>query len=248
MARIFIGCSGFHNKDWKEKFYPAGLPQSRWFEYYCSKFNTLELNTTFYRFPRVETLQRWYDKSPENFVFSVKVPRLITHYKQLKDSERMLSDFYSSVRDGLQDKLGAVLFQLPSRITYSEDFLSRILEAVDEDFRNVVEFRHASWWNSRVYSILGKEGIIFCGISHPDLPREIVRNRSTIYYRFHGLKKLYFSQYTKKDIDAFSDALEQESVNTAYVYFNNTATLAAVKNAVQLEKSLLRNKFYKLDL
>jgi uncharacterized protein YecE (DUF72 family) len=199
------------------------------------------LNTTFYRFPRVETLQRWYTKSPENFVFSVKVPRLITHYKQLKDSARMLNDFYYSVRDGLQDKLGAVLFQLPSRIIYSEEFLSRIVEAVDEDFLNVVEFRHASWWNSGVYSVLGKERIIFCGISYPKLPCEIVRNDSTIYYRFHGLKKLYFSQYAKKDIDAFADALVQESsVKTAYIYFNNTATLAAVRNAVQLEKSLLK--------
>ena len=241
MEQIFIGCSGFHNKDWKEKFYPAGIPQSRWFEYYCSKFNTLELNTTFYRFPRVESLKRWYAKSPENFVFSVKVPRLITHYKQLKDSARMLNDFYNSVRDGLQDKLGAVLFQLPSRIIYSEDFLTRIVEAVHEDFLNVVEFRHASWWHSRVYSALRKQKIIFCGISYPELPAEIVSNSSTIYYRFHGLKKLYFSQYTKKDIDAFANTLAQESsVKTAYIYFNNTATLAAVRNAVQLEKSLLK--------
>lgn len=243
MARILIGCSGFHNKDWKEKFYPARLPQSRWFEYYCSKFNTLELNTTFYRFPRVESLKRWYARSPENFVFSVKVPRLITHYKQLKDSARMLNDFYNSVRDGLQDKLGAVLFQLPSRIIYSEDFLGRVLEAVDENFLNVVEFRHASWWNSRVYSVLGKEKIIFCGTSHPDLSDEIVKNNSTIYYRFHGLKKLYFSQYAKKDIDAFANTLAQESsVSTAFIYFNNTATLAAVRNAMQLEKGLLKNK------
>ena len=247
MERIFIGCSGFHNKDWKEKFYPAVLPQSRWFEYYCSKFNTLELNTTFYRFPRVESLKRWYAKSPENFVFSVKVPRLITHYKQLNDSARMLNDFYNSIREGLQDKLGAVLFQFPSRISYSEDFLSRIVETVDEDFLNVVEFRHASWWKSRVYSVLRTEGIIFCGISHPDLPGGIVRNNSTIYYRFHGLKKLYFSQYSKKDIDAFANTLAQESsVKTGYIYFNNTATLAAVRNAVQLEKSLLKNKLMQI--
>ncbi|MEP6597205.1 MAG: DUF72 domain-containing protein [Ginsengibacter sp.] len=104
--QYFIGCSGFHNKDWKGNFYPEGLAQSKWFEYYCSRFNTLELNTTFYRFPRVEFLERWYNKCPAGFVFAVKVPRLISHYKQLKDSARMLNDFYTSVREGLKEKLG----------------------------------------------------------------------------------------------------------------------------------------------
>src|SRR5258706_1809709 len=167
--RHFIGCSGFYNKDWKGSFYPEGLAQSKWFEYYGSRFNTLELNTTFYRFPRIEFLERWYNKSPGGFVFAVKVPRLITHYKQLKDSVRMLNDFYASVREGLKEKLGPVLFQLPSRILYNEDFLQRVTEAVDKSFINVIEFRHTSWWNEYVYAELAQHNIIFCGISHPNL-------------------------------------------------------------------------------
>src|ERR1700760_568766 len=117
----YIGCSGFYNKDWKELFYPKGLAQSKWFEYYCTQFNTLELNTTFYRFPTIEMLKKWYDKSPADFKFSVKAPRLITHYKQFNEVERLLNDFYSSVREGLKEKLGAVLFQLPARVVYSEE-------------------------------------------------------------------------------------------------------------------------------
>src|SRR5690242_10251634 len=111
--QYFIGCSGFHNKDWKEVFYPKGLPQSKWFEFYCTQFNTLELNTTFYRFPRIEILQKWYDKSSADFKFSVKAPRLITHYKQFNDVARLLNDFYTSVQEGLREKLGCMLFQLP---------------------------------------------------------------------------------------------------------------------------------------
>jgi len=166
---------------------------------------------------------------------------LITHYKQFKDSARMLNDFYTAVRAGLKEKLGAVLFQLPSRIVYNEDFLQRIIQTVDESFQNVIEFRHVSWWNERVWSELATHKIIFCGISHPHLPQDILANTSTLYYRFHGLKKLYFSRYTKKDVEEFANVLKQKStLATAYIYFNNTATLAAVKNAIQLEKSLLK--------
>jgi uncharacterized protein YecE (DUF72 family) len=240
--RCYIGCSGFHNKDWKGSFYPEKLSQSKWFEYYCSRFNTLELNTTFYRFPRVEFLERWYKKSPEDFVFSVKVPRLITHYKQLNDTARMLNDFYTAVRDGLKEKLGPVLFQLPSRIVYSEDFLQRIIQSVDVSFINVVEFRHVSWWNENVSAQLAKHNIIFCGISHPHLPDEVVANTSTLYYRFHGVKKLYFSQYPKKRIIEFAGELfKKANDKKVYVYFNNTATIAAVNNGMQLE-GLLSNK------
>src|SRR6186997_2521864 len=95
-----IGCSGFHYKEWKGEFYPEKLPQTKWFEYYAELFNTLELNVTFYRFPRVEYLQNWYNKSPDGFDFTVKAPRLITHYKKFKDCESLLEDFYNSLREG----------------------------------------------------------------------------------------------------------------------------------------------------
>lgn len=127
MAKWWIGCSGFHYKEWKEVFYPKGIPQTKWFEYYCRHFNTIELNTTFYRFPRPEALQSWYKRSPEDFKFSVKGPRLISHYKNFIDCETMLGDFYASVYEGLTDKLGCVLFQLPSRVVYSDEVLPGLL-------------------------------------------------------------------------------------------------------------------------
>src|SRR3982750_2937983 len=117
----WIGCSGFHYKHWKDIFYPQGLPQTKWFEFYCQHFNTLELNVTFYRFPRLSFLETWYKKSPKEFRFSVKAPRLITHFKQFHDSERFISDFYNVVKEGLKDKLGCTLFQLPPRSAYKEE-------------------------------------------------------------------------------------------------------------------------------
>ena len=237
--QYFIGCSGFYNKDWKEVFYPKGLPQSKWFEFYCTQFNTLELNTTFYRFPTVDMLQKWYEKSPANFKFSVKAPRLITHYKQFNEVQNLLNDFYTSVREGLREKLGCVLFQLPARIIYSEEFLQRIIENMSGSFYNVIEFRHISWWNQFVYDELAKHNVSFSGISINNLPAEIITNTSTIYYRFHGIKKLYFSEYTKQTIKNFAAELNQHSnTQTAYIYFNNTATVAAINNATQLESFL----------
>src|ERR1043165_722031 len=104
-----IGCSGFSYKEWKDVFYPPRLPQRLWFDHYSSRFSTLELNVTFYRFPQLKMLQAWYDKSPGGFIFSVKAPRLITHYKQLKDCQDLLNDFYTVCRDGLKEKLGPLL-------------------------------------------------------------------------------------------------------------------------------------------
>lgn len=235
----YIGCSGFYNKDWKEVFYPKGLPQSKWFEYYCTQFNTLELNTTFYRFPTIEMLKKWYEKSPDDFKFSVKAPRLITHYKQFNEVENLVHDFYAIIKEGLKEKLGTVLFQLPAKIVYSKELLQRILQNLDDTFNNVIEFRHESWWNQSLLAELSKHNINFCGISIKNLPAKIIANTSIIYYRFHGIKKLYFSEYPKQIIKKFTDELKEIAPNkTAYIFFNNTATMAAINNARQLQKLL----------
>lgn len=239
VMQYHIGCSGFYNKDWKEVFYPKGLPQSKWFAHYCTRFNTLELNTTFYRFPTVDLLQKWYDKSPAGFRFSVKAPRLITHYKQLNDCQQLLSDFYGTIEEGLKEKLGPVLFQFPARIAYNEEFLQRITQNINTSFINIVEFRQADWWNQHVINVLSNYNISFCGISISNLPDEIVANTSTLYYRFHGISKLYFSQYSEIEIMDFAAELKKKAIDkTVYVFFNNTATMAAIHNAFELKNFL----------
>ena len=239
---VYIGCSGFHNKDWRESFYPKGLPQKKWFNYYCSQFNSLELNTTFYRFPTQQLLQRFYDESPPAFKFSVKVPRLITHYKQFKKTESLLDDFYHSV-EGLKEKLGVVLFQLPGRIMFSEELLEWIIKSLDPRFNNVIEFRHASWWNEYVFYKLATKNITFCGASIKGLPDVLVNNSSIVYYRFHGIEKLYYSEYTGEQIELFADALTAfNDVKEAYIFFNNTATMAAIHNAFELKEFLSAKK------
>jgi uncharacterized protein YecE (DUF72 family) len=242
---VYIGCSGFYNKDWRELFYPKGLAQKNWFNYYSSKFNSLELNTTFYRFPTQAMLQKFYDESPATFKFTVKAPRLITHYKQFKESKSLLSDFYGSVEEGLKEKLGVILFQLPGKIGFSDELLQLILDQLDGRFKNVIEFRNASWWNKYVYNKLASKNIAFCSVSIKDLPDEIINSTDTIYYRFHGIKKLYYSEYTKEAIEQFADKLITfNNVEAAFIFFNNTATMAAIHNAFELRAILSKTVLF----
>lgn len=232
-TRWHIGCSGFSYKEWREEFYPNGLPQSKWFDYYTKHFDTLELNVTFYKFPTVNSLKGWYDKAPDGFSFSAKVPGAITHFKKFVDTERMINDFYGLLKEGLKEKLACVLFQLPPTLIYSKEKLEKIIAQVNPSFKNVIEFRHASWWKKNVQTLLKKKNISFCGVSFPKISfDEAVINTPLCYYRFHGVPKLFHSEYGEAFIEKiFGQIHQNKKAQTAFIYFNNTASLAALHNA-----------------
>jgi uncharacterized protein YecE (DUF72 family) len=231
-----IGCSGYHYADWKGIFYPEALPSRKWFEYYCDHFNTIELNVTYYKFPRVDTLKRWYGRSPKDFDFTVKAPRNITHSRKFGEAERLLSDFYSVVKEGLREKLGCVLFQFPSGFHFDAGRLAGILRMLDGSLPNVLEFRHKSWWTTEVLETLARSRATFCGMSHPDLPENVVSTSDTVYYRFLGIPHVYNTRYELPALER----VRQEILNAgraarAFLYFNNTADAHAVMNAKQLQ-------------
>lgn len=235
MKKWWIGCSGFYYKGWRERFYPKGLPQRKWFEYYCEFFNTVELNVTFYRVPKPEAFAGWYTRSPKEFRFTVKAPRLITHYKRFKDARRETEDFYNIVTAGLQEKLGTVLFQLHPRIEYTPENLDRILTTLNPSYSNVLEFRHPSWWDEKVMKQLKANGITFCSISYPGLPDEVYKTAPVMYYRFHGVPELYLSSYTDAELGGVANKINSfRSVDEVYAYFNNDIQVAAVDNAKSL--------------
>lgn len=227
-----IGCSGFHYHDWKGKFYPEGLPQRKWFDFYCEHFSTLELNVTFYRFPQLSFLQNWYQKSPAEFRFSVKAPRAITHYKKFNDTTDLIGSFYDTINTGLQEKLGPVLFQLPPGFSYDEEKLERIINSLNPIFNNVLELRHVSWWRNDVYKTLAGHNIAFCGMSHPTLPDDVIQNIPLVYYRFHGVPNLYRSPYSLEFLQKVVDVVKQnKSTKQGWFYFNNDYDAAGVANA-----------------
>lgn len=230
-----IGCSGFYYREWKDFFYPKGLAQKDWFKFYCNHFNTIEINSSFYKAPTEKSLEKWFNDSPADFVFTMKAPRLITHYKQLNNCKTDAADFYQLISKGLKEKLACVLFQFPPSFNYTEEKLELLLQTLDPNFKNVVEFRHPSWWNENVFTQLKAHHIIFSGQSYPkDLPEEVIVTNPIIYYRFHGKPILYKSTYALSTIKHFISQIPQNT-DEIFVYFNNTWGFGAIENAKQLQ-------------
>jgi uncharacterized protein YecE (DUF72 family) len=228
-----IGCSGFHYKHWKERFYPEDLAQKKWFDYYCQHFKTLELNVTFYRFPQLSFLQNWHANSPDDFRFAVKAPRAITHYRKFINTVDFISSFYDTINNGLQEKLGPVLFQMPPNFQYDDDKLDRVINSLDPSFNNVFEPRHASWWNKKVYDRLAEKNITFCGMSYPGLPDDVIQNAPSVYYRFHGVPDLYSSPYSEESLKKVIGAMHK-TTKVGWFYFNNDINAVAPYNAKEM--------------
>ena len=235
MIEWHIGCSGFQYRHWKPIFYPEKLAQKNWFLYYASHYDTVELNVTFYRFPDMKMVDGWYVKSPPNFIFTVKAPRIITHYKKLNGTEELVADFYNVIGTGLKEKLGCVLFQFPPFFSYSPERLEKIIASVNTSFTNVIEFRHSSWWQTEVYQKLGDHNISFCGMSHPLLPTTILHNTPVLYYRMHGVPDLYRSRYSIEVLHEIVNEISgMQKLQKVYIYFNNDIDGSAIFNSREL--------------
>jgi uncharacterized protein YecE (DUF72 family) len=173
--RLYCGTSGFAFKQWKGPFYPQKLPANRMLSFYAERLPTVEINNTFYRMPKAETLERWAAQVPETFRFAVKAPRRITHFKQLADCEAEAEYFFGAVAK-LGPRLGAVLLQLPPHARVAVDKLERFLDGVPAGSPLAFEFRHASWQDERVYASLERYGAAWvtmdeAGTTPPALPR-----------------------------------------------------------------------------
>jgi uncharacterized protein YecE (DUF72 family) len=231
--QILIGCSSYNNRLWKGIFYPDSLSGKDMFPFYYQYFNTYEFNGSFYRFPTVRVFENWYNKTPENFIFSVKAPKEITHINKFIDCEKQLSDFYKVCNLGLKEKLGCVLFQFPPSYIFTSERLWYIVQRLDLNFKNVIEFRHVSWWNDEVWSAFRENNITFCSVSYPKLPQTIFKDFPLIYIRLHGIPKLFYSSYSSKELLEIKSEIDSKS---AFVYFNNTASEAGILNALELKK------------
>jgi len=233
---INIGCSSYRNSRWKGVFYPVDMPSRQWFTHYCYHFNTYEINATFYKFPTLRVMQNWYAKAPKGFVYAVKAPKQITHIKKFSDCKEDIDKLYTICREGLTDKLGCILFQLPPSFSYSEERLDRIISSLNPDFKNVVEFRNETWWREDVYAALAKNNIIFCTVNYPKLPATIIATTGTGYIRLHGNPHLFYSEYTLQELmELQENILLTKKFSEVFVYFNNTASSAAIINAQQLK-------------
>ncbi|MBC7771290.1 MAG: DUF72 domain-containing protein, partial [Pyrinomonadaceae bacterium] len=206
-----IGCSGWYYRHWHGPFYPSDLSSHHWFKHYALSFNTVELNAPFYRWPQPGTVKRWRRAAHRNFIYSVKVNGLITHEKRFVGTKRLIHDF-CSLAEELGKHMGAFLFQMPPSFRYSPARLRRILDQLDPRWTNVLEFRHRGWWNDEAFAMIraasstSAGGIVFCTTSGPRLPADIVQTAPDIYIRFHGPKRWYRHDYSKRELEPWAGA------------------------------------------
>ncbi|MEJ0091383.1 MAG: DUF72 domain-containing protein [Limisphaerales bacterium] len=237
IVEYHIATSGWYYREWKGAFYPDDLPSPRWFNHYAQQFNTVELNAPFYRLPQLTTVKNWKRNAPENFHYSVKVNRAITHDKRFQGTQNLIREFYQ-IADALGPKLGCFLFQLPPNFEFTPAQLELILSQLDPACRNVLEFRHASWWTPEVFAALKAHQIIFCSVSAPKLPNDLIVTADDIYVRFHGPKRWFYDPYSEEELTAWSAKISNCKAKVAWIYFNNTADGSAIANALALKEKL----------
>lgn len=231
----YIGCSGYYYSYWKNRFYPKGVSPKNWLEYYSSVFNTVELNGTFYRTPKLFALKKYAEATPKDFKFSVKMSKYISHIIKLKDSKNSILDFQDLVGEGLGNKLQHYLFQLPPSYSYNEENLEKIIDNIPHKPENVVELRHVSWWNKDVEKAFRKAKLTFCNVDFPGLKTYFVHTTDHFYLRLHGNPELFKSSYSEKELKQFKKIFPAQS-KTSCIYFNNTYYEAGYENAQTLMK------------
>lgn len=232
-AQFYIGTSGYSYPAWKQDFYPDKLPSREWLAYFSTQFNTLELNSSFYHFPRVATLQKMYDATGPDFLFSIKMNRMVTHYQRMKNSREKVQEFIRTAEDGFREKLGCILFQMPPTFSYTEENIDHLLQSVPHEKRSVIEFRHISWWREETFEMLRRHNLTFCNISFPKLPEDIHVTTDVFYLRMHGVPELFKSRYSMEELQAKAAQLPKEAP-TKLIYFNNTMFEAGYTNAREL--------------
>lgn len=232
-----IGCSGWYYWRWKGVVYPAELPASRWLEHYQQSLDTVELNAPFYHWPRRTTVKNWSRQAAPGFAYSVKVNRLITHEKRFTNTKTLVRKFCEFAQV-LREHMGCFLFQLPPNFYYSPVRLRAIVEQLDPHCRNAVEFRHKSWWRQDVFAAFKKAGLIFCSVSAPRLPNDLIQTADTIYVRFHGAKQWYRYDYSEDELSKWARKIRATGPKDVWAYFNNDFQGCAFRNAQTLKRLL----------
>jgi len=232
---IRIGTSGWSYDHWFSDFYPKSLPKKKAFEYYQSRFDTVELNVSFYRLVPEKTYEAWHQKVKPDFLFAVKGSRYITHIKRLKDFEASLDRFFQTI-NGLAGNLGPVLFQLPANYHKNTVVLKIFIEGLPKHKRYAFEFRHKSWFEADTYSLL-RENNIALAISHsPRFPYSEELTADFVYLRLHGPGALYAGNYSDGELKEFASKISGWAAggHDVFAYFNNDAHAYAPKNALKL--------------
>lgn len=235
-GRILIGTSGWSYAHWREIFYPREVAARDYLSFYATQFPTVEVNSSFYHLPSEISVARWVNMTPGGFCFAVKASRYITHRLRLRECSEPLAVFLRLAR-GFGPKLGPILFQLPPGLHRDDTLLADFLALLPPDLRIAIEFRHPSWYEDAIFTLLSSRGIALCLHDLRGSAAPSVVTARFVYVRFHGPHQAYTGSYNEEQLAAWAERTKSwaEDGHDVYVYFNNDIGGYAVKNARELQ-------------
>jgi len=237
MDGVRIGTSGWHYNHWRGPFYPQKLPAAKMLEFYSHRFDTVELNNSFYHLPPETALEEWRDSTPPEFLFAMKGSRYLTHMKKLKDPEPGIAKFMQ--RAGLlRKKLGPIVFQLPPNWQVNLARLEEFLQALPRRHQYAFELRNATWRTDAVYRVLRRYRAAFCIFELAGERTEPVLTANFTYVRLHGPDGAYQGRYDQKILRVWADRIREwtKDLRAVYVYFDNDQAGYAADNALELRE------------
>jgi uncharacterized protein YecE (DUF72 family) len=213
---MWVGTSGYNYPEWRGSFYPEKFPAAKMLPYYAARFNTVEINYTFYRTPNAKILAGWSEATPEPFKLTLKAPKRITHTARLKDCEELLQDFVKTA-DTLGPKLGILFFQLPPYFKKDLGLLGAFLDWLPAGTRAAFEFRHASWLEDPVYRLLESKRIALCVAESEKLSTPVEITADYAYFRLRD------EGYTPSDLARWAEIVQSRtsSCQDVFVYFKH---------------------------
>ena len=239
---VRIGCSGWNYKDWRGREYPPGVPPRRWLAHYARGFDTVEVNSTFYRLARPGAVATWVADTPPGFVFAVKASRYLTHVKRLADMGRGVERLYEGIAPLVASgKLGPVLWQLPENFHRDDDRLGAALERLPPG-RHCFEFRHAGWFAEPVYDLLRRHGVALVYGDDPRRPFQTLElTADWTFIRFHRGRRGRRGNYSETELREWAARIRDlRDTVEVFAYFNNDWEGFAPRNARRLRSLLER--------
>ena len=240
MKPVHIGCSGWNYRHWRETVYPKGVPASRWLEHYATMFDTVEVNSTFYRLASPDAVARWVEQTPPGFIFTLKASRYLTHIKRLAGLETGVKRSYEAIEPLVgTPKLGPLLWQLPENFRRDDERLAEALKSLPAG-RHCFEFRHESWFRPEVYELLRRHGAALVIGDHPERPFQTYEMTADwTFLRLHYGARGRGGNYSDAELDEWRRRIASWRADVeVYCYFNNDWEGFAVKNALWLKRRL----------
>jgi uncharacterized protein YecE (DUF72 family) len=212
---LYVGTSGYSYKEWKGPFYPEDLPDKQMLRYYGERFRSVEINNTFYRMPKASVLEAWAQEVPDNFSFVLKAPQQITHIKRLKEAEDSVA-YLLKVADALKGRLGPLLFQLPPYLKKDIPRLKEFLALLPRERRLAFEFRHESWFDEELFSLLREHQAALC-IAEAEDGVEVPFVSTADW----GYLRLRRPDYGDPELKAWADRVQQQAWKDAFIFFKH---------------------------